>query len=375
MNTVKILHTADIHIGAKEAHLESAAQSRRFETVFTFENIIKAAEENGVKLVLIAGDLFDSNRVESVFVERTLEAIKAACGLQFVLACGNHDPLSSDSPLLKYALPENLHILPAHDSLVELDAIGARVYGCSFDSVYKKGAPHFGITPPDDDIINIMCLHGEIKSDLSSDYNSITSEFLESCKMDYVALGHVHRRTAVQKIGSTYVAYCGCPEGHGFDESGVKGVYIGEASKNGCLLEFVPTARRQYIVTEVDITEADDIANTVLERLKAECGEAFRENLYKITLIGSIPEDARLDIAELSGRISAEVYFAKLRNKTVPAIDFKALAQETTLKGIFTKKCLERLEATESEAERERIKTALLAGIRAFSGEVKFDEA
>ena len=40
MNNVKILHTADIHIGARDAFLGTTAESRRFETLLTFEKIV-----------------------------------------------------------------------------------------------------------------------------------------------------------------------------------------------------------------------------------------------------------------------------------------------------------------------------------------------
>ncbi len=374
MGCIKILHTADVHIGAREAHLEALAQQRRFETVFTFEKTVRLAAQNGVRLFLIAGDLFDSNRIEEVFIKRTLEAIKSAAEITFVFAAGNHDPLSADSPFLKHEIPENLKILPARDSVLELEALGVRVYGCSFDSVYKKGEERFLLTTPDDDIINILCIHGELKSDLNSDYNSVTVDFLKSCGMDYVALGHVHRRTAVQKIGKAFAAYCGCPEPHGFDETGKKGVYIGEIKKGECSLEFTATAAREYVEINVDITDKTDIVAAALDELQKSYGEGFRDNLYKIILTGEVTEDFKIDTAEISGRISSEVYFAKLRDKTTLKLNLKALANEHSLKGIFVKKCLERIDSAEDEAQKEMLKQALNIGVKAFSAEVKCDE-
>ena len=68
METVKILHCADLHIGAAESFLGALAKSRRAETLITFEKIISLAKEEEVKLLLIAGDLFDSNNIEESFV-------------------------------------------------------------------------------------------------------------------------------------------------------------------------------------------------------------------------------------------------------------------------------------------------------------------
>ena len=52
MNSVKILHCADIHIGARESFLGANSESRRFETLITFERIIDTALENDVKIIL-----------------------------------------------------------------------------------------------------------------------------------------------------------------------------------------------------------------------------------------------------------------------------------------------------------------------------------
>ena len=55
MNSVKILHCADIHIGAAESSIGALSESRRAETLITFEKIINLAKENSVDVLLIAG--------------------------------------------------------------------------------------------------------------------------------------------------------------------------------------------------------------------------------------------------------------------------------------------------------------------------------
>ena len=75
MNNVKILHTADIHIGARDAFLGVAAESRRFETLLTFERIVDLAKEKQADILAIAGDLFENNTVEDTFVEGVFNKI------------------------------------------------------------------------------------------------------------------------------------------------------------------------------------------------------------------------------------------------------------------------------------------------------------
>ena len=67
------------------------------------------------------------------------------------------------------------------------------------------------------------------------------------------------------------------------------------------------------------------------------------------------------------------MYFAKVKNKTEIKVDFLALATEQTLKGIFVKNMLAKIETAE-DFEKEKLKAALNVGLKAFLGEVSYDE-
>ena len=377
MNSVKILHCADLHIGAAESSLGTLSTSRQAEALITFEKIIDLAKTNEVDILLIAGDLFNSNNTDKAFCSRVFECFALIPDTKIVFAAGNHDPLNADSPFKNYELPKNLYVLDTKDCFVEFGDINTRVYGKSFKEVYMQGVPRFSIMP-DDNFVNIMCIHGELKSDLGSCYNSITSEFVENSGMDYIALGHIHKRTDIGKIGNTFVAYCGCPEGQGFDELGEKGVYLGEVSKQDCNLQFVRVAKRMHLAETVDISSlsnSNEIADCILQFVKAKYPDSFADNLYKIILTGSLEDGTVISLPEINARLNESLYFAKLRDKTEIKIDFSSLSQENTLKGIFVKNMLTRIENAENEEEKERLKFALNIGIKAFSGEVNYDEA
>ena len=375
MNAVKILHCADIHIGAAESSLGTLSGSRQAETLITFEKIINLAKQEQVNIMLIAGDLFNSNNVDKAFCDRVFECFATIPDINIVYAAGNHDPLNADSPFKKYELPKNLFVLDTVDDCVEFSELNTRVYGKSFKEVYMKGEERFSLEV-DSNFINLMCIHGELRSDMGSDYNSITSGFIENSGMDYIALGHVHKRTDVGKIGNTYIAYCGCPEGQGFDELGEKGIYVGTVSKDECSLTFTPVAKRMHISENIDITgisNPSEIAERILEVVKQKYPDSYADNLYKIILTGEIPDGTVLSLAEISARLSGVLYFAKLRDKTEIKLDFESIAQENTLKGIFVKNMLKKLESATNE-EKPLIKSALNIGIKAFSGEVNYDE-
>lgn len=376
MNTVKILHCADIHIGAAQSFLGALAEKRRYEVLMTFERIIDLANKNAVNVIAIAGDLFDSNNIPKSLVDAVLNKIASVPHIKTVLIGGNHDPLDSCYPLINCQLPKNLYLLGTEDEVLTFDDIKLRVYGRSFGFCYEKGKEKFFITPPQDEYINLMLMHGDYKADFNSNYNAISPEFIKSSCMDYIALGHVHKRTSIEKIGDTYFAYCGCPEGQGFDELEQKGVYLGEIGKGVCNLEFIPTNKRRHIHISIDVSNTENqnkIPSKIISTLLENFGEDYCENLYKIDLTGELPEDFNLSLSEINERLSEKLFFSKIRDFTQIYIDEESLAKEASLKGIFVKNMLKKLNEAR-ETEKPMIRRAMTLGLQAFNSEVAWNE-
>lgn len=375
MKTVKILHSADLHIGAEESFLGAKSKERRFETLLTFEKAVNEAKKRGVRLFLMAGDLLDSNNIEKEFINGILDCINEAENIRFIYAAGNHDPLNCLSPFSVISkLPENLYVFPTNDYVLTFEDLNVKIYGKSFSEVFCSGEDRFSLTA-DEDYINILCVHGELDGEMSGNYNCIKREFIESSKMDYIALGHIHKRSEIRNINGTYFAYSGCIEGHGFDETGEKGVYIGEIGKSFCELEFIRTSKRLYLTEEVDITDLRD-EKEVCEKILTDLAQKydnFSNNLYKIILKGSYEEGKKLKSEEISVRLSEKLYFCKVTDNSCVSLDLKALSIENTLKGLFVKKMLEKIENSE-DCEKESLQAALNIGLAAFDGEVSFDE-
>lgn len=63
----------------------------------------------------------------------------------------------------------------------------------------------------------------------------------------------------------------------------------------------------------------------------------------------------------------------KLRDNTEFALDLEKLAGEASLKGIFVKKMLERMNSAD-DTQKAALKKALNLGLKAFLGEVKYNE-
>ena len=337
---MKILHTADLHIGAELSYLEANREARRYEVMAVFDNITKLCIDEKVDFCLIAGDLFDSNASAKQFFSPVCEAVAKAKDTKFLYVAGNHDPLDASSPFSTEKLPENLTVFGADYETVLFEEQAVRVTGRSFSHSQMDFKPFE--TMPDDGKINIMLMHCDFGA-AGSIYNPITAEVVSASGADYFALGHIHKRTAVEKVANTFVSYPGCPEGQGFDESGSKGVYLGEISKGDVNLKFVPCSLRLHVIKKLDLSDSESTEqayNTIISSLEEEFGEGFENNLYKLLLTGYSDNPKAIDFSLLDMLLLRELYFVKLKNKLRKKINLELLAKEPSLKGVFVRKCL-----------------------------------
>ena len=381
MSKIKILHCADLHIGAELASIGNKARQRKEEILMTFDNIVHICKEENIELLLIAGDLFQSSNVDNAIVNSVKTSLKSIPSTIVAIAPGNHDYISIDSPFLNDDWPDNVHIFKSKLEAIEFEKIGLRLWGAGFTSTYVTSPMLDIIDVPSDDMVNICAIHGElICENQTSNYNPISATQLRFGNMDYVALGHIHKRSDVLKVGNTYYAYCGCPEGQGFDELDEKGVYVGTITKGKCDLEFRPISKRMNVELHANISGANtnnEVAEIVLRTIKIKYGELYGNHLYKVILEGAIDGNFKLDCEAVAIRLESKVYFIKLRDETHIEIDINSLAKEASLKGIFVQKMMNKINKSldsGNDANVDQYRKALYIGLKAFDGEVGYNE-
>ena len=143
----------------------------------------------------------------------------------------------------------------------EVPGLDCVVYGRAFLGPREDRSPLEGFRAERDGRVQLMAVHGEV--DGRGEYGPISREDIARSGLDYLALGHIHQASGLQREGNTFWAYPGCPEGRGFDELGDKGVLYVEAEPRSCRAEFVPLCRRRYQILSVDVTGAEDLAAAV----------------------------------------------------------------------------------------------------------------
>lgn len=106
MSELKILHAADLHLDSPFEGLGAAkAARRREEQRRLLYRIAQLAETEQVDLVLLAGDLLDSDSTYAETGEALAEALGSISAPVFI-SPGNHDFYSPRSPYAHVRFPE-----------------------------------------------------------------------------------------------------------------------------------------------------------------------------------------------------------------------------------------------------------------------------
>jgi DNA repair exonuclease SbcCD nuclease subunit len=368
-DSVRILHCADLHLGAAHISLGARSRTRRTEFRNTFHRITELAKKEEVNLLLVAGDLFDLPVVPEDICVEVRDAFAALSPLRVALCSGNHDPAVSDSVYLREDFwPDNVTIFSSGMRVEEFPEIGIRLVGAGFTGAYSPHTQLRRMVLPEDGLINIGLMHGTIVSEgQGSDHNPITIRQIENSGLDYLALGHIHTRKAPARAGKTTYAYSGCTEGRKFGENGQKGVYIADVSHNGCDVRFVPVCERRLEYEEFDITGLNgngEIAEELRELLTKTVGPDYREQIIRVTLTGEA-ESGVLSTEAVEVLLS-DIWFLDLIDDTTPVIDRNELEMGNTLKALFIKK----LEERAGEVPEKRIELAKKLCLKAFAGKL-----
>lgn len=374
---IKILHCSDIHLCSELAFLKNKSKARRLEILNTFRNIVELCKKEAVELLLIAGDLFDSNHIDSETLRSIKNMFASVPKVKIAVVAGNHDYYAVDSPYSDDDWPENTVIFFNNFQKIEYPELNLRLCGSSFVSSYQE-KKHNDISVPDDNMINIMVYHGDVVSDnQSSAYNPLTVSQIEKSNYDYIALGHIHTASQVLKAGNTSYGYSGTPDGNGFDETGKKGVYIGNVYKHRTDLKFYETSSRLYENVNFDVSSLvsnTQIAKSVIRKLETLFGEKYADNLYKLTLTGKSPEGFIPNSKLIQTELEETLFYINVNNNSKPDLNVDMLSSDFSLKGLFTKKMLEKISSCVSDEEKSLYENAMYIGLKAFDGEVSFYE-
>lgn len=360
---MRIIHAADFHLDSPfDALSPEQAIARRAEQRQLLDRLAELAQTERAEVVLLSGDLLDGDRVYQDTVEalaRALERIR----VPVFIAPGNHDYFTSRSPYAVNRWPDNVHIFRSGTpEAVELPELNAVVHGAAFTTDGQGEGLLRGFSVPQDGRVHLMTLHADVDARQGSRYCPLSSGDIAATGLDYLALGHIHTCTGVQYAGGVPWAYSGCPEGRGFDETGVKGVLCGTVERGGkAELRFVPLCGRQYLIHELAVTAGDDLDSIAARALAC----AAPDDLVRFVLTGETGEGG-VDLTRLEQRCASSFYSVTFRDRTRIRQDLWARAGEENLTGLFLRAMREKLALAQDEEQTALIQKAARFGLAAL---------
>lgn len=347
---MKFIHCSDIHLDSSMKNFnESKARERRDELRLSFSGMISYAISEGVKAIIIAGDLFDSVVLKKT-KEYIYDEIKSNQEVDFLYLSGNHDESNFMEEFSK-SLP-NLKILSTTPVIYD----NVCIYGFSplLESEYDK-------LLLDNSKTNIVVMHGQVDNyTIKKDY--ICLRKLKGKGIDYLAMGHIHSFNEYELDKGVSAVYSGCLEGRGFDEVGEKGFVMLSVENKKVNYSFLPFSKRKHHVVSVDITGKErirEIDGWIIDNLV----NISQKDLVKVELVGEVGVEAVIDCEHISKMLSDRFYFVKVSDKTRLKLSKEQFENDISLKGVFIKKVLN---SGLSEKEQE---TIIRYGIKALNGE------
>ena len=270
---LKILHSADWHMDAAFSGFTEEEQAfLKAERKKVPGKIAELCRRENCDLVLLSGDIFDNPtcRDSAEIVRNALRD----CGVPVLIAPGNHDYLTYESPWLNTKWPDNVYIFTVGLTSVALPQLNCRVYGAGYRSM-DCGALLENFHAEGEERYKLCVLHGDPMR-LRSPYCPVTTAQVRESGLDYLALGHIHKAGSFRAKPSL-CGWPGTPMGHGFDEEREKGVYIVEVGER-CNCRFVALDTPRFYELEV---------NTDQKQLDQVLPAVDNGDFYRITLTGS----------------------------------------------------------------------------------------
>lgn len=364
---MKVIHCADIHADSKfGTHFsKEQAEERRQEIVNTFANMVRYARENDVKVIIIAGDLFDTKSTQQKNIKKRFAyVISQNPDIDFLYLRGNHD---ED---VDFAVDENLPNLKrfTKESWTCYSYGDLNIYGREFAKTIP--ASTYSELALDATKKNIVILHGQVAEYKSKDGAPVISlPHLSNKNIDYLALGHIHDYKLAKLDSRAVWSYSGCLEGRGFDECGEKGFVLltenekGSAS-NAFETKFVPFAQRTIHELEVSITGLFSYAD-IMKAISSAISTLPSKDIIQVDLTGEISEETEIECSSYENALKSDFnfYYIRVKDKTEIKIDFEKYENDLSLKGEFI-----RLVKDKSDLSDEEKSKIIMTGIKALAG-------
>lgn len=354
---MKIIHVSDFHLeGGYNRVGNEKNKLLREESLQLFAGMIEYAQQNGVSVIMICGDLFDKLVVRKSTFKFVTECIRSAPQIRFFYCLGNHDHES----MFDEDIPKNLTIFPVEFEKYDL---GEVVIGGS--SVIKYSRNDFVKSIQfDPDRLNIMMLHAYLSASKFDDCLTFEVKDIRNKNIDYLALGHIHKRMngKIDDRGEWVYAGNGAEYGFGDYPRGFVLIEIVDGKLAWRRVNFA--VKRNFLDVYVQL---DDIQN--YKALESKVEEALKsisqDDCVRVFLKGECDEDLdkRLDL--LKEKFESRFFYFDIRDESKIRIDVeKCRLEKLSLKAEMINLIMDEPDLSDHDKQQY-----IKIGIQALRGE------
>jgi len=371
----KLIHTADIHLGAPLGWLGTSAERQRDQLRTTLTRIVDLAATERADCLLIAGDLFDSQSPPASDVRHAIqefERLRAASGTPVVILPGSHDylgPASVYSTHRKdFARHGSVSILGLDGRpSVDLHAVGLSIRGAAPMSNRSSAHQLAGLVPDPSFQHNVVVGHGSLTTaPVAADDHPIAPN--EFAGWSYVALGHWHSWRDVSSGGTTAI-YPGAPEVIAVDQTGAGHVAVVTIDENGTEAKRHRVGQRVISEVDVDLTGVTELSS-IASRVRSEV-PPDADTILRLSFSGLLSVGLGIDPEELRELLSGDYFYVATGSRSyhlrLDETELEALPERLVV-GRFARLMKQRLDSAASEAEREEAEDALQMGVALLHG-------
>lgn len=365
---IRLLHLADVHLGAPLGGFGGEAEVRAAEVLDAFRALPELAVENEAHAVLIAGDLFDGPRPSDGVVIAVRETVRRLLdrAIPVFAVPGNHDARALAPDLYGRAL-EGATVFEeprfAEPIAVETGPDALFVYGFAYDAAEELD-PLASFRRAGSEGIHVAVLHGSIPGAPHWQRGSalgLSWEGLAALEADYLALGDLHRFRGPDELQGLPACYPGSFAAVDFTESGTRGAVLVELGSGAPRITRLSSGVREVgALAVVDVSEHASDA----EIADAIDGIADADAYPVIELLGepSFPLDADAVKAILEERYGAAALVDSSR--FFEAGRLEEIARTNTVAGHIARLGLERVASAETEGDRAAAERGLRIALR-----------
>lgn len=366
---LRLLHAADVHLGARLGAFGGLAEERRREVLEAWARLPEVAERTGAGAVLVAGDLFDGPRPEDgvlAVVQETARRLRRA-GVPIFAVPGNHDAPSLEPGLYGRALPEaTVFEQPVFGppATVEVGDVPLHVYGLAFDPA-EEPDPLSTFRRAELPGVHVVLLHGSVPDAPHWEGGRslpLPPERLADLPVDYVALGDYHRFRPPDEFDGAPACYAGSFAAVDLTETGRRGPVLVELEAGSApRVELLDSGVAPVVRPEpLDVTRFPDE-----EAVAEAAADPVPADAVPVVRLSGEP-GFPLDAEAVRRRLEARFGFASVEDETrfFASDRLTELARRNTVAGHVARLGLRRVEAAEGGEERAVAERGLRIALR-----------